>query len=77
MSKQTKKQASLESLASAFISVTEASKLSGLSVSHIRKLVGDGLIEGLKVGRYWLTTEEAIQEYLKQERRPGPKPKQK
>jgi excisionase family DNA binding protein len=73
--KQTQKRGSLENLTSELISVTEASRRSGLSVSHIRKLLSDGQIEGVKVGRNWLTTEEAIQEYLKQERRPGPKSK--
>lgn len=30
-------------------------------------------IEGVKIGRNWLTTQRAIQEYLQKERRPGPK----
>ncbi len=69
------KRDSLEELASKFISVAEASKISGLSVSHIRKLLRDGDIQGVKIGRDWSTTEEAVREYLKQERRPGPKSK--
>lgn len=75
MSDQTTKGDSLKGLTSKLISVAEASRVSGLSASHIRKLLRDGEIEGVKIGRDWSTTEEAIREYLKQERRPGPKPK--
>ena len=75
VSKQTPKRDSLGNLTSKLISVAEASRISGLSASHIRRLLRDGEIEGVKIGRDWSTTEEAIQEYLKQERRPGPKPK--
>ena len=75
MSDQTKKRDSLEGLTSKLISVAEASRISGLSASHVRKLLRDGEIEGVKIGRDWSTTEEAIRQYLKQDRRPGPKPK--
>lgn len=34
-------------------------------------------IEGVKIGRNWLTTRRAIRAYLAKERRPGPKPQQK
>ena len=64
-------------LTSNLISVTEASKLSGLTTGHLRKLLREGQIEGVKIGRNWLTTEEAIQQYLQQNIKPGPKPKQK
>ena len=53
----------------------EASKRCGLSASQVRKLVREGQIKGIKVGWSWLTTEEAVLEYLKEEHRPGPKPK--
>lgn len=75
MSKQTTKQASLQGRTSDLISLKEASEFSGLTPGHIRKLVREGEIEGVKIGRNWLTTKEALQDYLKQERRPGPKPK--
>ena len=77
MSKQTTEQGPLEELTSKLISVTEASQISGLTTGHLRKLLREGQIEGVKIGRNWLTTEEAVQDYLKQEIRPGPKPKQK
>ena len=75
MSDQTTKRDSLEGLTSKLVSVAEASRISGLSASHIRKLLRDGEIEGVKIGRDWSTTEEAIRQYLKQDRRPGPKPR--
>ena len=58
------------------ISLTEAAEISGLSHSHLRRLVRDGKIWGTKIGRDWLTTEKAVQNYLSTERRPGPKPKE-
>ena len=64
----------LGDLTSKLISLSEASNISGLSASHLRKLVREGQIKGVKLGRNWLTTKEAVREYLKQERRPGPKP---
>jgi hypothetical protein len=56
------------------ISLREASKLSGLSTSHLRLLVSRGDIWGLKLGRNWVTTAQTVREYLAQDRRPGPKP---
>ena len=56
------------------IPLREAAKLSGLSRSHLRKLVREGDIAGIKIGRDWLTTEKAVQEYMARDRRPGPKP---
>ena len=55
------------------ISLHEAAKLSGLSASHLRLLVRQKEIWGIKVGRDWLTTEQAVQEYLARNRKPGPK----
>ena len=77
MSEQTTQRSPLDELTSKLISVTEASQISGLTTGHLRKLLREGQIEGIKIGRNWLTTEEAVQDYLKQEIRPGPKPKQK
>ena len=73
MSEQTAKRGSLQELAASLISVTEASQLSGFTTGYIRRLLRNGTIEGVKIGPLWYTTEEAIQEYLKTERRPGPK----
>lgn len=62
-------------IAAQFISVTEAAQLSNLTPSFIRRLLRRGDIEGVKVGASWLTTEAAMRDYLKRDRRPGPKPK--
>ena len=77
MSEECASRGSLVDLTSNLISVTEASELSGLTTGHLRKLLREGQIEGVKIGRNWLTTEEAIQQYLQQNIKPGPKPKQK
>ncbi len=67
--------AELGDLTSKLISVSEASRMSGLTTGFIRRLLRQGEIEGIKIGRNWLTTREAIRDYLKRERRPGPKAK--
>ena len=58
------------------ITLREAAELSGLSPSHLRLLVSRGDIWGAKLGRNWVTTAQAVREYLGQDRRPGPKPKE-
>ena len=57
------------------ISLSEAAKLSGLSHSHLRLLARNGEIWAKWLGRGWFTTEKAVQAYLAQDRRPGPKPR--
>ena len=65
---------SVENPAARLISLSEAAELFGLSHSHLRKLAREGKLRAQQVGRYWVTTEEAVKEYLAQDRRPGPKP---
>lgn len=55
------------------ISLQEAAKLSGLSAGHLRLLVSRKELWGIKVGRNWVTTEQAVREYLARDRRPGRK----
>jgi len=57
--------------------VTEASRFSGFTPDFIRKLIRKGEIDGVKIGRNFLTTREAVQKYLDKERRPGPKPRKR
>ena len=57
------------------ISLNEASKITGLSSVHLRHLVSSGKIWGRKIGRNWITSKDAIIDYLKQEKRPGRPPK--
>jgi hypothetical protein len=55
------------------ISLRQASKLSGLSPNHLRLLVGKGIVWGKKIDTMWITTEHAVNTYLAQERKTGPK----
>ena len=57
------------------ITLQEAAEFSGLSAGHLRLLVRRGELWGVKLGRNRVTTTEAVEEYLAQDRRPGPKPK--
>ena len=57
------------------ISLSEAADLSGLSPNHLRLLTSSGVIWGKKLGRNWVTTARAVEEYIKVDRKPGPKPK--
>ena len=57
------------------ITIEQAAELSGFTSRHIRKLAKKGGIWAVKLGRNWFTTAQTIQEYLDQERKPGPKRK--
>jgi hypothetical protein len=56
------------------ISLQEAAVISGLSMSHLSLLIRKGELWGMKIGRNWVTTEKAIQDYLAKGLKPGPKP---
>lgn len=56
------------------ISLSQAADLTGLSASHLRLLVRKGDVWGRKLGRNWLTTEQAFRECIAQENKPRPKP---
>jgi hypothetical protein len=45
------------------ISLDRAAELSGLTSGHLRLLIRQGDVWGIKVGRNWVTTEEAVREY--------------
>lgn len=55
------------------ISLEDAAKLSRLSHDHLRRLAGQGELWAKKIGRNWVTTEQAVTEYLARNRRTGPK----
>ena len=57
------------------VTLQEAAKFSGLSLTHLRRLVSEGEVWGKKLGRDWFTTEKVVRDYLARDRRPGPKPK--
>jgi hypothetical protein len=67
-----KKQPELSDL----ISLQQATQMSGLSGSHLRLLVSKGALWGVKLGRNWFTTAQAVEKYLQVEHKPGPKAKQ-
>jgi hypothetical protein len=56
------------------ISLTVASQLSGLSTSHLRLLVSKGELWGTKIGRNWLTSKQAVLQYIGIGHKPGRKP---
>ena len=53
------------------ISLQDAAKLSGMSPSHIRLLIRENEMWGLKIGRNWVTTELAVREYQARGKRRG------
>jgi len=57
------------------ISLEEASRISGLSSVHLRHLVSTGKLWGKKIGRNWVTSKNAIVDYLNQQNSPGRPPK--
>lgn len=55
------------------ISLAEAAQRYGLAHGYLRRLLREGKLWGRKIGRNWVTTDEAMKAYLATERRPGPK----
>lgn len=58
-----------------YIPLSEAAKISGYSADHLRRLIQKGKMEGWRIGRNFVTTREAVDGYVAQLPRPGPKPK--
>jgi hypothetical protein len=59
------------------ISLREAAELSGLTQAHLALLIRKGEIWGKKIGRNWITTKLAVNEYLALGNKPGPKPQKR
>jgi len=55
------------------ISLAEAAEITGFAQQHLSLLARRGKLWAVKIGRNWLTTKEAVKEYMAQDRRPGPK----
>ena len=55
------------------ITTPEASKRSGLSKSHITRLLKSGAIEGVQLGREWLVYADSLEKYVTTPHKPGPK----
>ena len=47
-----------------YISVKQASELSGYSERHLRYLIHDDKVEKVKVGSMWFITESSLREYM-------------
>jgi excisionase family DNA binding protein len=61
-------------MAEEWITTQEAAEILGVTRQHIAYLIREGIIEGQKIGRDWLTTRVAVEEYLKNRPKPGPQP---
>ena len=57
------------------ISLRQAAEFSGLSQTHLRLLVRNKTIWGIKIDTMWLTTKKAVSKYIEIERKTGPKQK--
>jgi excisionase family DNA binding protein len=62
---------------SELITLREAAELSGLTTRHLRYLATNGELWAKKMGGSWLTTAQAVREYIARDNRPGPKPRKK
>lgn len=47
------------------ISLAEAAAISGLTIKHLGLLARQGTLKAKKIGRNWVTTREAVGEYLR------------
>ena len=63
----------LKQVGERLISVREASRISQLTPSYIRRMLRSSEIAGVKIDRDWFTTRGMIETYLDRDRRPGPK----
>jgi excisionase family DNA binding protein len=56
------------------MSITEAAKETGLSLSYLRRLVTEGRIKGEKIGSYWALDRRDLQRFLANPRKIGRPP---
>lgn len=75
MSDQVSKQNSDKPSIQDLIPLNVAAQISRLSHGHLALLIRKGELWGKKIGRDWLTTKEAVLDYLASNPKPGPKPK--
>ena len=55
-----------------YLSLIEASEITGYDAGHLRRLLRAGTVEGTKFGRDWFVTVEALDAYIATNPRPGP-----
>jgi excisionase family DNA binding protein len=56
-----------------YIPLSEASKITGYTIDHLRRLIQKGKMRGERIGRNYVTTRSAVQDYLDSSPKPGPK----
>lgn len=56
-----------------WLSTTEAAQISGYHIEYIRRLVRRGQISARKWGKDWMLDKASFYEYLKKDKKPGPK----
>jgi len=71
---RSKKADSSQPMLDELIPLSKAAELSGFTIGHLGLLIRKGDLWGKKIGRNWVTTAQAVREYLARNRRPGPKP---
>jgi len=62
-------------MAEEWITTKEAAAILGITPEHMAYLLRKGIVRGQKIGRDWITTRSAIEEYEENRPKPGPKPK--
>lgn len=56
-----------------FVPTPEASQISGLSKSHITRLLKSEALEGFQLGRDWFVYTDSLERYIATPHKPGPK----
>jgi excisionase family DNA binding protein len=60
-----------------WITTKEAAEILDITPQHMAYLLRKRIVKGRKIGRDWLTTHSAVQEYLEHRPKPGPQSTQK
>ena len=55
---------SLEIVLEKHLSVKAAAEISGYSIQYLRRLLREGLLEGIKIGQVWLIKMASLDTYL-------------
>ncbi|HJT59290.1 MAG TPA: helix-turn-helix domain-containing protein [Ktedonobacteraceae bacterium] len=55
------------------ITTAQAAERSGLSKVHLTRLLRNGVLEGVQLGREWLVYADSLEKYLASPRKSGPK----
>lgn len=58
-----------------YIPLSEASRITGYTIDHLRRLIVVGRMGGRRIGRNYVTTITSVEAYLATRPKPGPKKK--